>query len=460
MSGLGRHILAEFYGCSFDRLNDPQLLERSALEAVETSGATYVSHHIKTFEPQGVSGVVVIAESHLSFHTWPEHGYVAIDYFTCGDRIDIHGAVDLLEQRLHPSHTDRKLHWRGAELAEQPYRPEGSLPVVSGAATPRATDVASDEEGWITEYHLQLETQRRVLGFSYLRSREVASRRSDYQHIQIAENPAYGRMLLIDGCMMATERDEFVYHEMLGHVPLVLHGAPRQVCIIGGGDGGLLREVLRHDDVEHVDLVELDSAVIEMSRAHMPFLGVSFDDPRVTVHLADGATFVNELEADHYDLILVDSTDPIGPGTVLFQEPFYRAIRRALRSDGVMAAQAMSPWLQRVEQHEMFTNLGRVWPHVLAYHATVPSYPGGQWVFALCSAQVPDLTGHDRARARTVALDCRYYTAELQVAAFHLPRFVAENTVDVARAVRDDVTDGAPVTRRAERDRDEEARLN
>lgn len=444
MSGLGRHILAEFYGCEFEKLNDPELLKRVALDAVAQSGATIVSHHFKTFSPQGVSGVIVIAESHLSFHTWPEHGYAAVDYFTCGDRIDLHLAVDLLERALQPSHTDRKLHWRGSELSEEPYCPTcqvaSDAPDRGGAS---ATEVASDQERWVTEYHLQLETQRRILGYQYLVTGEVASRKSAFQTITVAESPAYGRMMLIDGYMMTTERDEFVYHEMLGHVPLVHHALPRRVCIIGGGDGGLLREVLRHESVEQVDLVEIDEAVVQMSRAHLPTIGSRFDDPRAALHITDGAKFMAAAPEGRYDAVLVDSTDPIGPGRVLFEVPFFEAVRRALAPGGVVATQALSPWLQPVEQRALFGALGRVFPHVLAYHATVPTYPGGQWVFALAQVAAPDLTGRDRTRARTVALDCKYYTPELQLAAFHLPRFIAENTVDVARAVREGEADAA-----------------
>ncbi len=124
MQGLGKHVLAEFYGCDAERLNDPELLKAASIDAVQRSGATIMSHHFQTFEPQGVSGVIVIAESHLSFHTWPEHGYAAIDYFSCGDRIDIDLALDVMEAALQPGRTERILHHRGTELAGKPHRPE------------------------------------------------------------------------------------------------------------------------------------------------------------------------------------------------------------------------------------------------------------------------------------------------------------------------------------------------
>jgi spermidine synthase len=438
MHGLGRHILAEFYGCDVARLNDPELLRRASLEAVERSGATIMSHHFKTFEPQGVSGVIVIAESHLAFHTWPEHGYAAIDYFTCGDRIDIHLAVDIMAEAMQPSRTERTLHWRGTELANEPHRPiEGEGLEVRAPEWSRISDHAADVEHWITEYHLDRRTQRRQLGFSYLTQEKVVRERGLLQDIAVARSPIYGRMLFIDGYLMTTELDEFVYHEMLAHVPLVLHPGPRRVLIVGGGDGGLLREVLRHGTVERVDLVEIDEQVIEVSRKHLPGHAVGFDDARVRLHIQDGARFVGQAEAASYDVALVDSTDPIGPARVLFEAPFFRALQRVLTPAGLLAAQSLSPWVQAAEQREMYGELGAVWPHVLAYHATVPTYPGGLWTFACCSNHAMDLTDFDRARARRVGQHCQYYTPELQVAAFHLPRFVQRCTVEIAQARRD-----------------------
>lgn len=436
MQGLGRHILAELYGCDFARLNDPELLRGASLEAVERSGATIMSHHFKSFEPQGVSGVIVIAESHLSFHTWPEHGYAAIDYFTCGDRIDIHLAVDIMAEALQPTHAERTLHWRGTELADEPHRPELAGEDLT-PPRPQVTDHAADVEHWITEYHLDRHTQRRQLGMSYLATEKVVRERGLLQDIAVAQSPIYGRMLFIDGYLMTTEADEFVYHEMLAHVPLVLHPKPRRVLIIGGGDGGLLREVLRHD-LEHVDLVEIDEQVITISRRHLPGHTVGFGDPRVRLVIADGADFVQQAEPASYDVVLVDSTDPIGPAEVLFRAPFFRGLQRALTPAGLLASQSMSPWVQAGEQREMYGELGRVWPCVLAYQATVPTYPGGLWTFSCCSNQALDLTSFDRARANQVAGHCRCYTPELQVAAFHLPRYVIQNTVEIAQSRRDE----------------------
>lgn len=363
MHGLGKHILAEFYGCSFERLNDAELLGRASLDAVQRSGATIMSHHVQPFEPQGVSGVIVIAESHLSFHTWPEHGYAAVDYFTCGDRIDIHLAVDVMAEALQAKRSERTLHWRGAELAHAP------------------------------------------------------------------PSPAQERMLFVDGAHLTPGPDDFVCHEMLAHVPLVLHPDPRRVLIIGVGDGGLLGQVLRHDTVERVDLVEIDEQVVPRGAA-------ALDDARVQLHLKDGARFVEEAAPDGYDVALVNASRPSGPARVLFGAGFYRDLQRLLAPTGLLAAHSLSPWVQAEDQREMYGALGAVWSEVLAYHATVPTRAGGLCTFACCGNDTLDFGEIDRSRAAILAEHCRYYTTDLQVAAFHLPRFVRQSTVEIARAQR------------------------
>lgn len=449
MQGLGRHLLADFYGCNPEQLNNVRFLSNLALDAVRRSGATIMSQNFQEFEPQGVSGVIIIAESHLSFHTWPEHGYVAVDYFTCGDTIDIQAAIDLMERGLKPSRSTRNLYERGTELGAVPYRPDpANEPPDPRAPRHRVMDEAGDVERWATEYHRDRASGRRMLGYQYLvGGSPLVHRRSACQDILVAESPAYGRMLFLDNMLMTTERDGFVYHEMLAHVPLLLHPEPRRVLVIGGGDGGLLGQVLKHQAVQHVELVEIDEEVIEVCRAHLPGSSAGFDDPRVRIHVQDGARFAARQPDNAYDVVLVDSTDPVGPGLVLFQAPFFRDIRRILGNNGVLAAQSLSPFLQRAEQQDMYRQLGSVWPHVLAYHATVPTYPGAMWTFALCSERSVDLTRFDRARARGIAESCRYYTPELQVAAFHLPRFVTESTVRVSQAARDE-REGQPASSR------------
>jgi spermidine synthase len=413
MTGMGTHILLDLYGCNPDRLNDMEFLRRMSLEGVRRSGATIMGEHFKQFDPQGVSGVVIIAESHLSLHTWPEFSYIAMDYFTCGDRIDIDEAVEYFEEMLGSQKVVKSKHTRGKELHGDTW------PFIQEAKT--AADLP-----WQTEYHFEgEEVHRPLLGYQYAMDRELVRTRSDYQEIMVMENPVYGRMLFLDGYVMTTEKDEFVYHEMLAHVPLVIHDRPQRVLIIGGGDGGLLREVLRHTQVERIDMVEIDAKVVEVAERHLPAIGSAFGDRRAHLHFEDGAHFVRAAK-ELYDVILVDSTDPLGPGRVLFERPFYDHCRRALRTGGIFAAQALSPWVQEKEQAAMFANLWEVWNHIVPYVATVPTYPGGLWTFALAMDRLRDPLIFDREYAASIAASCRYYNPEVHWGAHCLPNFIKE----------------------------------
>jgi len=413
MNGLGTHVLLDLYGCNPDRLDDLDFLRETALEGVRRSGATIVGEYFKQFEPQGVSGVVVIAESHLSFHSWPEFGYIAMDYFTCGDRIDIEAALGHFERLLEPAKAVKTRHSRGEDVGER----EWAVPEAARARGPQV---------WHTEHHWEDdETLEHTVRFQYAVEQELYRRRSEFQEILVMENPTYGRMLVLDSFVNTTERDEWVYHEMLAHVPMLLHGSPEDVLIIGGGDGGLMREVLRHPTVKRVELVEIDPAVVEAAREFLPALGEAFDDPRARVHHEDGAAFVEKVTG-RYDLVLVDSTDPVGPGKVLFGEAFYRACRRGLKPGGLFAAQALSPWLQEEEQEEMFASLAPVWANRRPYLATVPTYPGGLFTFVVCANRALDPTDFDEAQAAAISEHCRYYNPELHRASFVLPNFLKQ----------------------------------
>lgn len=307
---------------------------------------------------------------------------------------------------------------------------------------PSLTEAAMSDPRWITETHPlkdHSDEGEARLSWGYRVTESLYEGDSDFQHVEVAVGPQYGRMLFLDGAMMTTEVDEFVYHEMLSHVPCMIargHGSVRRVLIIGGGDGGLAREVLKHPDVEHVDMVEIDGKVVEVAQRFLPTIGAAVDDPRLHVHTEDGNAFVHALQPDSYDVVLIDSADPVGPGIVLFQPPFYQAVKDALRPHGVVAAQGMSPWLQRDGQRFMFANLGRVFPAVHAYVATIPTYPGGQWTFALCAHEPLDPTAFDADAARQTTPGARYYTPEVHRGAFALPPFVRENTVDVAASTQ------------------------
>jgi spermidine synthase len=413
MTGLGNHILLDLYGCEPDRLDDIEFLRQMSRDGVRRSGATIMGEHFKKFDPQGVSGVIIIAESHLSLHSWPEFAYIAMDYFTCGDRIDIDIAIDHFLEALSPNRVVKSVHARGQELNG------GDWAIYPHNGVERPTK-------WFTEYHWEGEKcDDLVLGYKYAVDREIVRTRSKHQDILVMENPIFGRMLFLDGLVMTTEKDEFVYHEMLSHVPLILHGLPERVLIVGGGDGGLLREVFRHQTVRWVDLVDIDQKVVEVSREHLPAIGCAFDDRRAHLHFKDGAAFIRGMEAQ-YDVILVDSTDPVGPGKVLFQPSFYENCKRALKKDGLFAAQALSAWIQEKEQVVIFSNLRKIWDSVIPYMATIPSYPGGLWTFAIGADRNLSPTTFDSAYSDYISRECRYYNTQIQQGAFCLPTFLKE----------------------------------
>ncbi len=248
--------------------------------------------------------------------------------------------------------------------------------------------------------------------------------RTGHQDLAIFENRLFGRVLALDGAIQTTEGDEFVYHEMLVHTPILAHGRASRVLIVGGGDGGSAREALRHPGVERVTMVEIDRTVVDLCAAYLPSLSAgAFDDPRLELVIADGAAFVEESDG-RWDVIVVDSTDPIGPGEVLFGERFYRGCKRRLAPGGVLVTQNGVPFVQGEEVTDSYRRLSACFADVSFYLAPVPTYQGGHMAFgwasddpALRRAPVETLAAR-RARA---GLAPRYYTPETHVAAFALP---------------------------------------
>lgn len=249
---------------------------------------------------------------------------------------------------------------------------------------------------------------------------------SPFQRIAVWAHEAFGRVLTLDGLVQTTTRDEFIYHEMLAHVPLLAHPAPASVLVVGGGDGGTLRHVLMHPTVRRAVLVEIDERVIEVSRRLLP--GVSagaLDDPRAEVVVADGAAYVHE-DGERFDAVLVDSSDPIGPGEVLFTRAFYAAAARRLAPGGLLACQSGGPFFQQRELHRAFTEASAAFAEVRPYLAAVPTYPGTLWSFLLAGERVRIGAAAAGARAEERGIRARWWTPEVHGACFALPRLVRE----------------------------------
>jgi spermidine synthase len=236
----------------------------------------------------------------------------------------------------------------------------------------------------------------------------------------MVETDEFGTMLLLDGMVMTTDKDEFVYHEMVAHVPLFTHPNPKSVLVVGGGDGGVIREVLKHPSVEKAVLVEIDGKVIEYSKKYLPNIAGGLDDARVEVIVGDGFMHIAEAE-NEYDVIMVDSTEPVGPAVNLFTKGFYSGISKALKEDGIFVAQSDNPWFTPDLIRDVQRDVKEIFPITKLYIANVPTYPSGLWTFTIGSKKHDPLAV---APERFHEIDTKYYTPELHTAAFALPKFV------------------------------------
>lgn len=250
---------------------------------------------------------------------------------------------------------------------------------------------------------------------------------SEFQTIEVFQTEAFGKVLVIDGALMLTERDEFIYHEMMVHVPMAVHPHVRRALVIGGGDGGALRELLRYPEIESIDLVEIDERVVRVSQEFFPRLADSFSSDRVHLHIADGLKYIRKWE-DHYDLILVDSTDPIGPGVSLFTREFYGNCYKALTGQGILVNQHESPFYD--EQARMVWEIRQqtraVFPVNYLYQAYIPSYPSGHWLFGFMSKGFHPLKDQRVAAWEARSLHTRYYNSRIHQGAFALPSYVQD----------------------------------
>jgi len=252
--------------------------------------------------------------------------------------------------------------------------------------------------------------------------RKLHEEDSPYQRIEVFETSKFGNLLTLDGFVMLTGRDNFIYHEMMTHPPLFTHPAPKRVLIIGGGDCGCLKEVLKHQTVEHVDMVELDERVTRVSEQYFPELCDANDDPRAHLHFVDGIQWVEDAKPGSYDVIIIDSTDPIGQAARLFQAPFYKDCRAALGNDGVLMVQSESPLLHRELIHTIRGQMREAgFGEIATLHYPQCTYPSGWWSSTMASSR-----SLEDCRMSDSDLGTRYYDSAVHKAAFALPVFLQE----------------------------------
>lgn len=277
-------------------------------------------------------------------------------------------------------------------------------------------------ELWYTEKHSE------NIKFSLKVKKHIHSSQSKFQKIDIMDTLDYGRILTLDGLIMTTERDEFVYHESIAHIPVSIHPDPRDVLIIGGGDGGTLRELVKHNGLKKITMVEIDRDVIELSRKYLPFLDGGWDHPRAEVIVMNGFEFLKD-KKNCYDLVIVDSTDPIGPGIILFEDPFYSLVKNSLRNFGIMVQQTESFWYHPEIISKVNRKLSNNFESVHFFSAPIPSYPSGYWNFSFCTTEKLPSPWEKINSSRIKAIEnLKFLNPEIAKAAFALPNF-ALNTL-------------------------------
>ncbi len=281
-------------------------------------------------------------------------------------------------------------------------------------------------EMWFSEFHApDVKHSIRV-------HRHLYSKRNDYQQIDIFDTPEFGRVLALDGNVMLTERDEFIYDEMITHVPMAVHPGIQDVLVIGAGDGGVVRELARYEQIRRIDLVEMDPDVVEACRTYLPENACRLDDSRVNIYFDNALRFIRRRK-DEYDLIIVDSTDPFGPLEGYFTREFYGICYNALHEDGIMVNQQGSPFYKHDAEamqrsHKRIVN---TFPISRVYQAHIPTYAAGYWLFGFASKKYHPIDDFDANKWRSLNLRTQYYTTKLHIGAFYLPAFLEKMLEEV-----------------------------
>lgn len=268
------------------------------------------------------------------------------------------------------------------------------------------------------------------LGMKFRVVDHLFSKQSPFQKVDIYQTVTHGRLLAHDDLIMVTEKDEFIYHDMITHVPLFTHPHAENVLIIGGGDGGTAREVLKHPNVKKCVMVEIDPVVIEASREWLPQTSCEFNNPRLEILTQDGVEYVKQCK-EKFDVIIVDSSDPIGPATPLFNIDFYKDIYSLLSDQGIVVSQCESPYYHQAMQKTLLSILKKLFPKVHLYTYTNLSYPGGYWAFSFASKGLCPLMDLDRQKVINSKIDCKYYNADIHWGSFQLPTFLQKDYQDL-----------------------------
>lgn len=393
----GLHLIGDLSSCRCDPkiLLDGARFGEQCLQMVRDAGLTIMDSTFRQFEGSGFTGTVVLAESHLAIHTWPERQGLTLDIYVCnysGDNSD--KARTLFRAMID--------HFQPSEVASH--------------------EIERGE-------HLLMEPLNASTGFYIKASRQIGEWQTKYQKLAIYDTPHYGKLFRLDGFNMTSEKDEFVYHENLIHPAATAHAGPKSVLIIGGGDGGSSEEVLKHPSVERVTMVEIDAEVIRVAKEHFGAVhkGV-FDNPKLRVLIEDGLRFVRET-TEKFDLVVLDLNDPMGPAAPLYMTEFFQQCRQVLAPGGALTLHVGSPVAQAAQVAELSGRLNSVFRIVRPYTMYVPLY-GSLWAMACASDKLDpkSFTADeiDRRIEHRKLIELQYYNGETHEAVFALPNFVRE----------------------------------
>ncbi|HEY2336314.1 MAG TPA: polyamine aminopropyltransferase [Burkholderiales bacterium] len=396
----GLHLIGDLTGCRCDPqlLLDGESFRTKCLDMVAAAGLTTMDATFRTFDGGGFTGTVVLAESHLALHTWPERQGLTLDVYVCNYSADNSvKARNLFEQLIE--------YFQPTEVAKH--------------------EIDRGE-------HMLIEPLNETTGFYIKATKQIGEWQTRFQKMQIYETPHYGKLFRLDGFNMTSEKEEFVYHENLIHPALTAHAAPKKVLIVGGGDGGSSEEALKHPSVEQVTMVEIDGDVIQVAKEHFRAVhnGV-FDNPKLRVIVDDGMKFVRETQ-EKFDLIALDLNDPMGPAEALYSVEFFQQLRAALAAGGALVLHIGSPVARPERVSELAQRLNNVFRIVRPYTMYIPLY-GSLWAMAVCSDKIdPKAYTADEIDRRIEARkmqELKYYNGETHEGVFALPNFVRDLVV-------------------------------
>ena len=440
VQALGVHYLLELKECDPRPLDDLAAIKQILLEAVQRSRATIVDTVFHRIRPRGVAGTVLLTESHLAIHTWPEHAYAAVDIYTSG-RLDVITAVGSLIERLRSRNPVFVMIRRGLTPA-----PAENAPIPLGHSR---VDDGHDPNAASEWFFLDFVNPSSA---TLLKARRlIFAARSPYQEIEILDTEAFGKCLILDGHIQSAQVDEFVYHEALVHPVMITHPNPQRVLIIGGGEGATLREVLRHRTVQHVVMVDIDEQVVEACRLFLPeWSDGAFDDPRAEVVIDDARRYLQATD-DRFDVIIMDITEAVEdtPSVGLVTQEMFQILRAHLNPGGIVVNQSGSTGLSELQYFaSIHKTMRTVFAHVAPYSIQITSFSSPWGLITGSDALDPrsltpeevDRRLHDRVRTPPL----RFYDGSVHRAMFTLPRYLYEILERTGQVIHDD---GPPVYR-------------